>query len=187
LLPQIYGAVTNAIIFYSTSFYLIPFCYNQRKRSAFTLWSICLIAFISFLELWIDAYIGAHYQNKAYLAALELSSINYVTDGLVYILPVNILYYLMAFVYRVPIDRRLMYERTIKIEQEKLKTELDYLKAQVHPHTLFNGMNSIYHLIDTRPEKAKELVLNLSNALRYHLYESSAPFTDLSKEITYLR
>lgn len=186
LIPQIYGAVTNAIIFYTTSFFLIPAFYNRQRKAAFTYWSIALVTLISLSELWIDAHLGTHYQNKTYLSALDLSKLNYWIDGLVYILPINILYYLMAFVYRVPIDRRIMLERTFKIEQEKLKTELNYLKAQVHPHTLFNGMNSIYHLIDTHPQKAKDLVLNLSNALRYHLYESTAAFTALSKELNYL-
>lgn len=187
LVPQIYGAITNAIVFYVTSFYLIPVFYNRQKKKQFTLWSIGFIAAISLIELWIDSYVGAYYQNQTYVSALDLTTINYLIDGLVYILPFNILYFLMAFVYRVPIDRQLMLERTYKIEQEKLKTELNFLKAQIHPHTLFNGMNSIYHLIDTDKEKAKNLVLNLSNALRYHLYESGSAYTSLSKELNYVR
>jgi LytS/YehU family sensor histidine kinase len=139
------------------------------------------------MELFLDSKIGDFFQSKGYLAAQELDWINYILDGLVYILPINIFYFLTAFAYRLPIDRQKLFEKQALLQKQNLEAKLDFLKAQVHPHTLFNAMNSIYHLIDQRPDAAKEMVLNLSQAMRYHLYESKEDFTPLAKELDYLR
>ena len=184
---QIYGALTNAAIFYFTSFYLIPRLFNQQKRRSFILQSIGFLLVISLIELFFDYQIGDYYRNKNYQGALELETWNFFLDGFFYLIPINIAYFIIAFAYRGPIDRKEMYERELIFQREKLESELQILKSQVHPHTLFNGLSSIYHLIDLEPPKAKSLVLNLSNALRYHLYESSDEFVPLSKELVYLR
>ena len=184
---HIYGALTNAAVFYFTSFYLIPQLFNQGKKRKFILYSVLFVFVISLLELFLDYHVGDYYQNKHYRGALELETWNFFLEQFIFIIPINILYFLIAFAYRGPIDRKEMYERELILQREKLEAELQFLKSQIHPHTLFNGMSSIYHLIDLEPEKAKTLVLNLSNALRYHLYESSDEFVLLSKELVYLR
>ncbi len=182
-----YGALTNATIFYLTSFYLIPKFYNQRRKKRFVWYSVAMLSGICLLELYIDSRLGMWYDNKAYLIDSKLSWWNFILMGLLYILPFNLLYFILGFMYRLPKDRKEQYQRELQLEHEKLETELKYLKSQIHPHTLFNGINSIYHLVDTRPEKAKNLLLNLSNALRYHLYESSDEFSSLTKELEYVR
>ncbi len=182
-----YGALTNAIIFYTTSFYLIPRLFNTQKKRSFVIQSIIFLLVLSLVELFFDYHIGAYYQNKHYQGALELETWNFFLEGFIYIIPVNIMYYFISFAYRGPIDRKEMYERELILQKEKLATELQLLKSQIHPHTLFNGMSSIYHLIDLEPAKAQHLVLNLSHALRYHLYESSDKLVLLSKELEYLR
>jgi len=46
-----------------------------------------------------------------------------------------------------------------KIQIEKLNTELDYLKAQINPHFLFNSINTIYFQIDKQNTTARETLL----------------------------
>jgi len=185
--PQTYGAITNAIIFYFTSFYLIPKFFNKRLRKQFYGYSLLLMIVVLIAELMMDNYWGAYYQDKAFLRADAMSFFYKYLDGLYYVLPINIFYWMMAFVYRIPIDRKIAHERELQLQREKLEAELKFLKYQMHPHTLFNGMNSIYHLIETNPDKAKELTLNLSNSLRYQLYESGGKYVPLEKEINYLQ
>jgi len=187
LLPQIYGAITNAFIFYFTSFFLIPKYYNSRKFRVFFMLLVLCLLLVSLVELSVDLNFAQIHPNKSYQYALSLSKINFYLDGFIYIISVNIAYVVLAFVYRIPKDRRSMHEKQLNLQSEKLEAELKYLKAQVHPHTLFNGLNSIYHLVDQNPEKSKKLILNLSNALRYHLYDSPTEFGSLEKEVDYLK
>jgi len=73
--------------------------------------------------------------------------------------------------------------RLQQVEKEKLSIELNSLKAQVNPHFLFNSLNSIYSLALARSEQTAESVLELSNLLRYMLYEVSEERVDLEKEV----
>ena len=70
-----------------------------------------------------------------------------------------------------------------KVEKEKLAIELNSLKTQVNPHFLFNSLNSIYSLSLAKSERTPETVLELSNLLRYMLYEVKEDTADLGKEL----
>ncbi len=71
----------------------------------------------------------------------------------------------------------------LEIEQEKTKAELELLKAQLHPHFLFNTLNNLYSLVLERSDKAPDMLLRLSGLLNYVLYECRAPEVPLEKEI----
>jgi sensor histidine kinase YesM len=77
-------------------------------------------------------------------------------------------------------------ENRQQLEREKLKVELQLLKSQLHPHFLFNTLNSLYSLTLERSVQAPEAVLKLSSLLRYMLYECDEPVTKLTKEIDML-
>jgi len=72
-------------------------------------------------------------------------------------------------------------------ETEKTKNELNYLKAQINPHALFNSLNTIYGHIDKKNQTARNILLQFSELLRYQLYDCSADKIILEKEITYLK
>ncbi|MBB5395210.1 sensor histidine kinase [Mucilaginibacter sp. AK015] len=74
--------------------------------------------------------------------------------------------------------------RSVTLAKEKLELELNFLRAQLNPHFLFNSMNNIYGLIiGGDKERSAGLVSRLSELLRYMLYESEAETMPLSKEI----
>ncbi|MEJ0055443.1 MAG: histidine kinase [Bacteroidota bacterium] len=73
-----------------------------------------------------------------------------------------------------------------QLEKEKLKAELDVLKGQLHPHFLFNTLNNLYSLILQKSKDAPEVVLRLSELLRYMLTESSKNKISLTQEIAIL-
>ncbi|MEO6285438.1 MAG: histidine kinase [Dyadobacter sp.] len=74
-----------------------------------------------------------------------------------------------------------------QLEQETLLMELQVLKAQVHPHFLFNTLNNIYSLTLQQSVNASEIVQKLSGLLRYMFRECNALEIPLSKEIELLR
>ena len=73
------------------------------------------------------------------------------------------------------------------IEKEKVKNELDFLKAQFNPHFLFNSINSIYGHIDRKNSTARNMLLSFSEMLRYQLYECNVDHIPIDKEIHYIR
>jgi sensor histidine kinase YesM len=77
--------------------------------------------------------------------------------------------------------------RINELEKNSLKAELDQLKSQVNPHFLFNTLNNLHTLIQTDSKKAAEVVLGLSDLLRYQLYDSSREKVYLAKDIEFIK
>lgn len=75
----------------------------------------------------------------------------------------------------------------LKLKNEKIKNELQHLKAQVSPHFLFNMLNNVYGLIEKDTPKAKKLVLELSEMMRYSIYKSQHDSVMLKEEILFIQ
>ncbi len=73
-----------------------------------------------------------------------------------------------------------------KITNDQLQTELKFLKAQYHPHFLFNALNTIYFQMDENVAAAKKSVEKFSELLRYQLYDQQQT-VPVSQEVRYLR
>lgn len=71
--------------------------------------------------------------------------------------------------------------------QDKLKSELLYLKSQTNPHFLFNTLNSIYALSRKQDTNTPVAILHLSKMLRYILYEPIQRTNPIAKEIDLIR
>lgn len=69
------------------------------------------------------------------------------------------------------------------LQQEKFTSELLHLKAQINPHFLFNSLNSIFSLSRIQSDKTPDMVLKLSNILRYMLYESEKKMANIEDEL----
>jgi len=66
------------------------------------------------------------------------------------------------------VDQKLQTQKVINMQAE---TELKFLKAQFHPHFLFNALNTIYFQIDENNETPRKTIEQLSEVLRYQLYD----------------
>lgn len=73
------------------------------------------------------------------------------------------------------------------IEKERLESELNFLKAQINPHFLFNALNSIYVLMKEDVKLAETTLLRFSSLLRYQLYECNLNTTSLESEVEFLK
>lgn len=79
-------------------------------------------------------------------------------------------------------------QKTTKdLQQEQLQTELKFLKSQINPHFLFNSLNNLYALTLSKSDSAPEVVLRLSNILRYILYESNEGYVSVRKEMEHVK
>lgn len=81
------------------------------------------------------------------------------------------------------VDQKLQLE---KIKNDSLETELKFLRAQYHPHFLFNALNTIYFQMDEDVNAAKQSVEKFSELLRYQLYDQQQK-VPVSQEIEYLK
>jgi hypothetical protein len=75
----------------------------------------------------------------------------------------------------------------LQLTQEKTRAELELLKAQLHPHFLFNTLNTLQALVLERSDKAPQMLMRLSAILSYVLYECQDSTVPLEREISICR
>lgn len=78
-------------------------------------------------------------------------------------------------------------QRKQEEENERLRSELSFLRSQVSPHFLFNVLNNMVGLARKKSDRLEPALIELSGLMRYMLYEADVAKVPLSKEIAYLR
>lgn len=74
-----------------------------------------------------------------------------------------------------------------ELENQTMQSELRFLKSQINPHFLFNTLNNLYALTLKKSDDAPEIVIKLSEMMRYMLYDCNEKQVPLSKEISYIQ
>lgn len=73
------------------------------------------------------------------------------------------------------------------LQTEKTNAELALLRTQINPHFFFNTLNNLYSLTIKHSDQAPEVILKLSDMMRYTIYEGEKPLVPVKEEITYLQ
>jgi sensor histidine kinase YesM len=107
------------------------------------------------------------------------SNIFKIINGFLYYALITLIYYVI--IYYNNFKEKLVRETTLTNTIQRV--ELDMLRSQINPHFLFNSLNSISALTIREPSKAREMVSQLSDFLRYSIKESGNKMTVFEKEI----
>lgn len=94
---------------------------------------------------------------------------------------------LCSFCYRVILDNRVRQQMVKERENIDLQSELTFLRSQISPHFMFNVLNNLVALARKKSDKLEPSLINLSQLMRYMLYESDDNRVFLSKEVDYLK
>lgn len=178
----------HAFLFYANTEILIPQILEKRKYLYYVL-SILGLLGLTMLILRISYEIpvikGAFESMRAMrpnkLPAPEIIPRWFISNlvSFMSILFISTLYSLINI-------SRKKEEQEMAKKNETLQSELKFLKSQISPHFLFNALNNIYALSFTGSEKTPEMILKLSNMLRYGLYDCNESKVPLSLELAYL-
>ena len=166
-----------AVLIYGHTLILIP-RFLEKSRVTIYIFGITSLALIYALS---ESFRQQYWNALAW--PKEITSISTyfkwnVVYSLWYLLVSTLLYYTQKW------SEQRQQVKNIQINQ--LQTELKYLRAQVNPHFLFNGLNTIYGTIDINNQQARDMVVQFSDLLRYNLYEADVDFVELEKEAVYL-
>ena len=163
---------------YFNNYYLVPVFLRPRQYFLYFVSVFLTISFICFIHiiflLWADTIDDT---EKYSLWSVEF----FINDSISISYTLAITMTLMFFKQWFEKERL-----TDKLEKLNIETELKFLKSQINPHFLFNSLNSVYALTLTKSDKAPEVVLKLSDILRYILYDSGEKVVGLKKELEYV-
>jgi two-component system, LytTR family, sensor kinase len=166
--------------------YIVRYSIPDQKN----IWNVVL-NHLSFMTLSLVVWYGISYtvlstlfgSNKAYMDMMVVSIPNKIISGLIGYTVIALVYYL--FIYYQNLQEKMRVETRLRMVLKE--TELNMLKSQINPHFLFNSLNSISSLTITDPEKARDMVIKLSDFLRYSVSNNAATFTSLSEEMANIR
>ena len=77
-------------------------------------------------------------------------------------------------------------EDEVRLQRQNLQAEMYYLKHQINPHFLMNTLNNIHALVDIDSEAAKQAVIQLSDMMRYVVYDTGGDAISLKEEIKFI-
>jgi two-component system LytT family sensor kinase len=158
-------------LFYLIVHYLIPKVFRKHGITYYLIiLAILCIAYI-YLESFIKVWVNPDYKN-AYTFFIFFPVIFVAALGTGYGL-------VTAFVEEENAHR--------EESQERLRSELSFLRSQISPHFIFNVLNSIVYLIRSKSDQAEDVTIQLSELIRYMLYETDTKQVPVSKEVEYLK
>ena len=173
---------------YFLNYYLVPRFLLAKKYFRFFLYFMYTIIISITLELNAVIFslvrlsdIGMDLMSTASFNIFYLIAANY----LVVFLAVSIK--LLNHWYQIQHENLLLEKEGMEIELKLKEAELKLLKAQIHPHFLFNTLNNLYGLALSGSEKTPDTVLKISSLLDFMLYRSTQPRVQLKEEIDYIK
>ncbi len=143
-------------------------------------WSIGLAIVCVFLIRWIALQIIR--DDTGYTEFLEQTM---VVRGLFCWLMISIIT-IVSWIWYYLREQQEMGDRKVHTEKLAREAELSSLKQQLQPHFLFNSLNSISALVGTKPEKARQMIQELSDFLRGTIRKDDQQFVSLEEEISHL-
>ncbi|MEZ0541524.1 sensor histidine kinase [Fibrella arboris] len=181
--------VQTIVLYYVFAYTVFPRTIYKRKIGLFLLWLFVVYLIVYQTNYWIFYWLHAigetgRVDRESKLLA-DWGIWGFMTNGAAFFWTVfwSFPFVVFPLTWRVVQDVISLRIRTIQLEKDKLVLELDYLKSQVNPHFLFNTLNSVYARVFAIDEQAGELILQLSELMRYNLYETNQPRVDLAKEL----
>jgi LytS/YehU family sensor histidine kinase len=192
--------INNAIlagVFYFNAYFLYPVVYNEKKQLLrYVLALIGTIALVLWLSRFIDSQLSLF--NQADMVRLHPRRWGgdnrprggfrdrgwfgwYFTNMLTYLSITGI-----SISYRIIIDNAQQEKIRKEKENENLKTELSFLRSQVSPHFIFNILNNMASMARKKSDMLEPSIIELSNLMRYMLYESEGSKVLLTREVDYL-
>lgn len=178
LYPIIFGTIINVILFYTNAFVLIPQFSKKRKPIRFILLMLILLIGITSFETIIDYICFIIY----YSTEKESFLTQYLSN-----LFLNIVILVLSVGYGLTKNWIKNEKSNQRLKEEKLTAELDFLKAQLNPHFLFNVLNMAFSsATSSGDERTADMIEKLASLMRYMLYDSNVDKIELSKEIDYI-
>lgn len=179
LLPITIGTIINALVFYTTTLYLVPRYAGKNQIKSFLLGVVLVFAGFTLVETVIDYF----FLVWIYSDSPEPFYGMLLTNGVVHVIFIS-----LAIGYGFVRSYLINEKNKQTLVREKLAAELNFLKTQLNPHFLFNVLNMAYSSASRKgDEQTADIIEKLSVLMRYMIYESNEEKVEAEREIAFIR
>ncbi len=183
LIYRVVGLPLKIMATYLLVYYQIPQFFQKKKYFLFGLsfaistYVFCVIYRVNNIYI-AEALAGSDHYKETFWEILNLSWWT-VNNYFIRVYGFSLVFILLKY----GRDRMIEKRKLEALLKEKATAELNFLKAQIHPHFLFNTLNNLYALTLEKSDDAPEVVAKLSEILDYMLYQCNDPTVLVSKEV----
>ncbi len=193
--------ICNMTVFYLFFYFILPkTILKNRIITAVLSIPFCIILWIllnHYCLIFIDQHfeMESPYYKDSIAANVNSSFAEIISPRHILVVLIPVFYSISPFFFiKIVFDILRFYSKWFKSERrsahleiEKLNLEKDFLRSQLNPHFLFNTLNNLYGLSLRNDQRTPEVIMQLSEMMRYTLYESDAGMVLLSKELVFLK
>lgn len=173
---------------YFLNYFLIPRFLYKNKPGKFVLFLGYTIVFTLWAELIISMFVFVIVSDFQFYKLDPTSfDVVFLLVGLYFIILAFIAIEQVKRAFDIKKENTRLEKRQLETELKLRESELKVLRAQIHPHFLFNTLNNLYGLTLEKSELAPELVLKLSDLMDYMLYKCNRPKVPLESELNHLK
>lgn len=176
------------LVTYFLAYFLVPKFLLTKRYAEFALYSFYTLVFSSYLIVLVI------YGCLIFLLSFNISVMPPMSKNFFFIL---ILVFLVSGVvsffnllnrnFKTLSKNRELQNKIMETQLHMKEQELHYLKMQIHPHFLFNTLNTIYGFALKQSVQTPEIILKLSNLLDYLLYQVNKPKVSLKEEVLHIK
>jgi two-component system, LytTR family, sensor histidine kinase AlgZ len=166
------------LIAYLNYYFFLPRFLVHKKVWKYLLEFLIPFVIILTIRVHLQRYLidGYTYQRNHFYSTFYIVEITIIT------------FFIAIFIgmVRIAADWFELAEKQKEIVNQRLSAELNFLKAQINPHFLFNTLNNLYYLAYTQSANTTEVIAKLSQMMRYMIYDTNHKQVPLTKEIEYM-
>ena len=173
---------------YVSIYKLIPDFLVTKQYIRFVLYSLYTVIISSYLIV-LSIFYGL-----IYLSHFKTKNMAPISKNLIFIMIAVYLVTIVVSAFKLLKINLNTAKKTRRLETKVLETqlklkeqELQYLKMQIHPHFLFNTLNTLYGFALKKADETPEIIIKLSNLLDYLLYQIDKPFVLIEDEINHIK
>ncbi len=168
-------------------FYLIP-TYNTAKNQGYFLLYTLYTFIVSFFLISISIFYGLIFSSNLIKEnAIPLTKgVIFIIFAVYFVLVITIILGMIVQNYTANLKTEDLKKKYLETKLQLKEQELRFLKMQIHPHFLFNTLNTLYGFALKKAEETPEMILKLSDLLDYILYQVEKPSVLLTDEVTHI-
>ncbi|NLP58911.1 histidine kinase [Lutibacter sp. B1] len=175
-------------ISYFLIYYLIPNYLFTKKYKLFILYNIYTFIISVYLINLSILYGLVYSEGLMHKSTVPLTkTLPLIILGVFFVVTIVVSLNLIIYSYKSIVKNESLKSKILETQLQLKEQELKFLKMQIHPHFLFNTLNTIYGFALKQSKDTPEIILKLSNLLDYILYQVNKPKVSLKEEVTHIK